>query len=149
LGAMLELPREQFLPEGKTALAYLDLDIPVGEGGARAARRLLKPMVLAKLIHAAGVGARDHVLDVGCATGYSSALLVRLAGSVVALEEDENLLQQARRALAGVANVKLVAGPLTAGAPSDGPYDVIVVEGGTEMAPTALIEQLKSGGRLA
>src|SRR5437763_17219947 len=82
LGAMLELPREQFVPEDKAALAYLDLDIPVGEGGGRASRRLLKPMVLAKLIHATEIRSSDHLLDVGCATGYSSVLLARLAGSV-------------------------------------------------------------------
>src|ERR1700687_770084 len=76
IAAMLELPRERFVPEGNAALAYLDLDVPVAPaGGAGAARRLLKPMVLAKMVQAAAVREPDHVLDVGCATGYSSALL--------------------------------------------------------------------------
>ena len=89
IAAMLEVPRERFVPAAKAALAYLDLDLPVKEGEAGApVRRLLKPMVLAKLIQAAEIGAGDHVLDVGCATGYSSAVLARLAGSVVALEQD-------------------------------------------------------------
>ena len=81
IAAMLELPRERFVPESKAALAYLDADVPVTEAQAgKPARRLLKPMVLAKLVQAAAVQASDHVLDVGCARGYSSALLARLAG---------------------------------------------------------------------
>src|SRR5262247_3875199 len=97
--AMLEVPRERFLPDAQAGLAYLDLDVPVmaaGEGGVP--RCLLKPMVLAKLLQAAEVGADDHVLDVGCATGYSSAILVKLARSVVALEEDARLANRARAA---------------------------------------------------
>ena len=74
LSAMLDLPREQFFPEDKASLAYLDLDVAVSEAGLPV-RRLLKPMVLAKLIHAANLAETDHVLDVGCATGYSTALL--------------------------------------------------------------------------
>ena len=90
LAAMLELPRERFCPEDKASLAYLDLDVPVSEQG-QPVRRLLKPMVLAKLIQAADIAETDHVLDVGCATGYSTALLTRLAGSVVGLGEDAAL----------------------------------------------------------
>src|SRR5262249_22282000 len=86
IAAMLEVPRDRFVPERNAALAYLDLDVAVGEG--RSARRLLKPMVLAKLIQAAGIGADDRVLDIGCGTGYSSAVIARLARSVVALEDD-------------------------------------------------------------
>jgi protein-L-isoaspartate(D-aspartate) O-methyltransferase len=97
VAAMLELPRERFVPEAKADLAYLDFDIVVKEATAGApARRLLKPMVLAKMIQAAEVGASDRVLDVGCATGYSSALLSRLAASVVALEEDAALAREPR-----------------------------------------------------
>src|SRR5712692_3535106 len=150
IAAMLELARERFVPASSANLAYLDRDLPVSQAtGGEAGRRLLKPMVLAKMLQAAAVKTDDHVLDVGCATGYSSAVLARLAGSVVALEEDEILLKHAHRALAGIANVTLVAGPLTAGVPSNGPYDVIVLEGGTEIVPNALMGQLKDGGRLA
>ena len=151
ISAMLDLPRERFLPEDKIGFAYLDFDAPVREGGGRALRCMLKPMVLAKLLQAVEVAPTDHVLDVGCATGYSSALLGQLAGSVVALDEDVVLIRQAREALAelSVHNVKLVAGPLAAGCAGEGPYDLIMLEGATEVVPGTLLDQLKDGGRLA
>ena len=143
--AMLEIPRENFAPPALAPLAYLDLDLPVGEGGSR---RLLKPMVLAKLIHAADVAPSDRVLDVGCATGYGAAVLARIASQVVALEVDAGLAQAARSALAGRHNVSLVTGPLSAGWPQGAPYDVILLEGATEVVPQAFLDQLKNGGRL-
>ena len=148
VGAMLDLSRERFLPDDRSVLAYLDLDFAVG--GSRAPRRLLKPMVLAKLIQLADIGETDRVLDVGSATGYSAALLSRLAANVVALEGDTTLSRRAAEALgaAGVANVKAVTGPLVEGRAADGPYDVIVLEGATEIVPDALFRQLRDGGRL-
>ncbi|MFN3658972.1 MAG: protein-L-isoaspartate O-methyltransferase family protein [Pseudolabrys sp.] len=143
--AMLELPRERFLPKASAELAYLDLDPPVGVGG----RRLLKPMVLAKLIQAADIGAGDRVMDVGCATGYGAALLAHLAAEVVALEEDATLAQSARDNLAGLSNVAVARGELAAGWPQGAPYDAIILEGATETVPQALCRQLKDGGRLA
>src|SRR6516164_5303376 len=96
VAAMLAVPRERFVPQPKAALAYADLDVPVTEAKPPASpRHLLKPMVLAKLIAAADLGERDRVLDVGCASGYSSAVLARLAGSVIALEECPELAQAA------------------------------------------------------
>ena len=145
LEAMQTLPRERFLPASLAPLAYMDSDIPLANG-----RALLKPMVLAKLIQAARVSRADRVLDVGCATGYSSAVLAALAGSVVALEEDADLARQARESLAavGAATVEVVIGPLTAGWASGGPYDVILLNGATEIAPDTLGRQLKPDGRL-
>ena len=149
IGAMLDLPRERFFPEDKVSLAYLDRDVAVSEIGLPV-RRLLKPMVLAKLLQVAEVAETDCVLDVGCATGYSTALLSRLAGSVVGLEEDAILAGQAVEALSGVgaANAKVVTGPLGRGCPAEGPYDLIVLQGSTEVVPAALLGQLKDGGRL-
>jgi len=141
--AMLELPRENFVPPASVALAYLDLDLPLG-----GSRRLLKPMVFAKLIHAADIASTDRVLDVGCATGYGTAVLSRIAGQVVALEEDQGLAQSARSALAGFENVSVVTGPLAAGWRQGAPYDVIVLEGATEVVPEAFLPQLRGGGRL-
>ena len=146
LSAMQEIPRERFVPPASADIAYLDFDLPVGEGGSR---RLIKPMVLAKLIHAAEIASTDRVLDVGCATGYGAAVLSHVAGAVVALEQDAGLAQAARTALAGTTNVSVVSGPLTAGWPQGGPYDVIILEGATEIAPQAYLSQLKEGGRLA
>jgi protein-L-isoaspartate(D-aspartate) O-methyltransferase len=107
-------------------------------------------MVLAKLLQAAQVQAGDHVLDVGCATGYSSAVLARLAGTVIAVEQDHDLAQHAADALqaTGAANVTVVRGPLTAGWAASSPYDVILLDGASEVAPKALLQQLRDGGRL-
>ena len=149
LAAMLELPREAFVPAGKADVAYLDRDLPVHGRGA-ATRCLLKPMVLAKLIQAAAVSETDRVLDIACATGYSTAVLAHLAAHVVALDEDAVLARAAESTLQalGIDNVKIATGPLTAGAPADAPYDVIVLNGAAEVVPEALFAQLKDGGRL-
>ncbi len=145
LDAMAQLPREQFVPAAVAGLAYLDNDIPIAKG-----RALIKPMVLAKLIQAARVGHGDRVLDVACGTGYSSAVLGRLAGAVIGLEEDVELAARAKTALAavGAAGVEVVVGPLTAGWPGGGPYDVILFDGATEVVPQAFAPQLKPAGRL-
>jgi protein-L-isoaspartate(D-aspartate) O-methyltransferase len=151
IAAMLELPRERFVPEANADLAYLDLDVAVSNAkGGDAARRLLKPMVLAKMIQAAAVKANDRVLDVGCATGYSSVILARLAHSVVALEENPALAGKAEENLnaIGASNATVVTGPLTQGWQADARYDVIFVNGATEVVPHALCRQLADGGRL-
>ena len=143
ISAMLEVPRERFMPPASVSLSYLDLDILVG-----GARRLLRPMVLAKLLQAADVTASDRVLDVGCATGYTAALLARLVRQVVALEQEAGLAKTARDSLSAESNVEVVSGALAEGWAQGAPYDVVVVEGGTEVVPHALCQQLKDGGRL-
>jgi protein-L-isoaspartate(D-aspartate) O-methyltransferase len=146
LAAMLEVPRERFVPPAQVALAYLDRNLPLTADGSRC---LLQPMVLARLLQAADITTTDHVLDVGCGTGYSSALLARLAGSVVALEEDKDLAGFARRVLRELApQVEVVEGLLKTGWPAAGPYDVIVLNGAAEIIPEPLFAQLKDGGRL-
>jgi len=143
ISAMLEIARERFVPPASAGLAYLDLDLPLGGG-----RGLLKPMVLAKLIQAADIDPADHVLDAACATGYGAAVLSQVGGSVVALEEDKKLAAFASSALAGLANVTPASGPNAAGWEGAGPYDVILLEGATEIVPQTLCRQLKDGGRL-
>ncbi len=147
IAAMLEVPREQFVAPALAGLAYLDFDVPVG-GGDKPARRLIKPMVLAKLIQAADLKATDRVLDVGCVTGYAAALLARIAGEVVALEQDAALAEAARATLSPLPNVGVVSGPLIEGWAQGAPYDAILLEGATELAPDTLLRQLKDGGRL-
>ena len=141
LSALDEVPRERFLPPSAAALAYLDLDVPIGNS-----RRLLKPMVLAKLLQAAGLHAGDRVLDVGSGTGYSAAVIARIASQVVALEQETALSRIGSGALPS--NVRVVSGPLTNGWVQEAPYDAIVVEGSTEVVPQTLCQQLKDGGRL-
>ena len=143
ISAMLEVPRERFIPQASAALAYLDLDVAVG-----GSRRLLRPMVFAKLIQAAEIEATDRLLDVGCAGGYSAAVLARVAAQVVALEQDAGLAKATEESLSSQPNVDVVSGPLADGWPKGAPYDVVVLEGATEVVPHALCEQLKDGGRL-
>lgn len=147
LWAMQEVARERFVPAQAAGLAYLDLDLAVGTGGA-AGRRLLRPMLLAKMMQAAAIKDGDRVLDVGCVTGYAAAVLARFAGEVVALEEDAGLAETARRVLAGDSKVTIVTGPLAQGWGAGAPYDVILLEGSTEVPPHPLCRQLKDGGRL-
>jgi len=144
LTAMLTIPRERFVPPSLAGQAYMDSDIEIAPG-----RVLLKPMVFAKLIEAVDVRAADHVLDVGCGFGYSSAVLARLAGSVVGLEAPA-LASQAKAALAAIgARVTVATGPLNAGWAAAAPYDLILLNGATEIVPDGLGSQLKPDGRLA
>ena len=145
LAAMQTVPREWFLPDALADLAYVDKDITIAAG-----RALLKPMVLAKLIQAARVKKTDRILDVACGTGYSTAVLALLAGAVIGLEENPDLARQAKNALGetGSPSAEVVVGPLTAGWPTGAPYDVILLNGLTEIVPEALGPQLKPDGRL-
>jgi len=145
LEAMLTVPREAFVPPARQPLAYIDEDIEVAPG-----RYLMEPSPFAKIVQLAEVGSGDVVLDVGCATGYSAAILSRLASSVVALECDPALAASAGETLSrlGHDNVAVVEGPLEQGYPSEAPYDVIFVGGAVDEVPDALLSQLKDGGRL-
>jgi protein-L-isoaspartate(D-aspartate) O-methyltransferase len=143
LWALQSVERERFVPRAKRDLAYLDYDMPVSPG-----RCLMKPRVLAKLLQAADIQSTDRVLDVGCALGYSAAVLARIAAQVTALEESPDLVADARAALAGEKNVEVVSGRLADGYTASAPYNVIVIEGGSEVEPDALLRQLSDGGRL-
>jgi protein-L-isoaspartate(D-aspartate) O-methyltransferase len=146
LDAFLHVPREAFLPESTRPLAYLDTDLVVKDG--HPPRRLLQPMVLARLLQAADIALTDTVLDVGSARGYSAAILSRIGGKIVALEADPELADAALHSLSGSGNVVPASGPLQAGWPEMAPYDVIVLEGAVEVVPPVLLQQLGEGGRL-
>jgi protein-L-isoaspartate(D-aspartate) O-methyltransferase len=151
LDAMLTVPREEFVPARRRALAYIDEDIEVRQADdSGPARFLMEPSPFARLLQLAALGRGDFVLDVGCATGYSSAVISQLAGSVVALEADDDLAYSATTTLdrLGYDNVAVVRGPLAAGFEAEAPYDCIVVEGAVETVPDALLGQLRDGGRL-
>ncbi|OKO80635.1 methyltransferase domain-containing protein [Bradyrhizobium sp. NAS96.2] len=149
LEAMLTVPREVFVPASKQALAYLDLDLDVAEGGA-AKRCLITPALLARMLQAAEIKATDRVLVVGCATGYAAAIVARFAAQVSATESDPALAAKATAAFAqlGIQNVTVKTAASADGDAAGAPYDVIVLNGATEILPTGLFGQLKEGGRL-
>jgi protein-L-isoaspartate(D-aspartate) O-methyltransferase len=149
IAAMLEIPRENFVPAGCAGLAYLDRDLSVGGEPGSAGRRLLKPMVLAKLIQSLEIGEGGRVLAVAPAMGYSVAMLERLGAAVVALDDTEDMLAAARRALGAESAARLVHGPLAEGWASGAPYDATLVEGAIEVRPETLLGQLQDGGKLA
>jgi protein-L-isoaspartate(D-aspartate) O-methyltransferase len=144
--AMLAVPREDFVPAEYRPVAYLGEHVPIAPG-----RVLLDPRIFAKLLDALNPGPSDLVLDLGCGTGYSTAVLARMAEAVVALEEDAGMAAEAERLLAAQAvdNAVVQAGPLAAGVPAHGPFDAVLVEGGIEELPEAIGDQLKPGGRIA
>lgn len=151
LGALLNVPREEFVPTALRPIAYMDEDVSLGAPtSTQPERRLLAPMPLARLIQLADVSPDSLVLDIGCTLGYSTALLARLADSVVGLECDEGLAEQASHTLAEleIDNAAVVTGPLAEGYPGEGPFDVIVLNGCVPDVPDALLKQLKVGGRL-
>jgi protein-L-isoaspartate(D-aspartate) O-methyltransferase len=146
IDAMLTVPREDFVPEALRPVAYLGEHVPLGPD-----RVLLDPRVFAKLLEALDPGPSDLVLDVGCALGYSAAVLARMAEAVVALEEDPEMAREAEALLAshGIDNAVVQAGPLAGGVPEHGPFDAMILEGAIEVLPPALAGQLKPGGRVA
>jgi protein-L-isoaspartate(D-aspartate) O-methyltransferase len=146
IDAMLSVPREDFVPSAQREAAYMGENLDLGRG-----RVLLEPRTLAKMLDALAIGNGELVLDLGCAMGYSTAVIAHMAEAVVAVEEDETMVREAQDGLmaAGVDNAIVHHAPLVEGAPQHGPYDVIIVEGGVQKVPTALIDQLKDGGRIA
>jgi protein-L-isoaspartate(D-aspartate) O-methyltransferase len=149
LDAALEIPREIFLPDLPAAVVYSDRILQIGAAGGRK-RSMLAPMVVARLIQAANITPTDRVLVVGAATGYTAALIGRLAAQVFALDSDAGLSSRATENFArlGAANIEVATGPLAAGLPQHAPFDLIVIDGAIEVQPDSLLAQLNEGGRL-
>lgn len=145
LEAIRSAPREVFVPKALRGVAYLDEDLEIAPG-----RYLIEPMVFSRLLMEARVSSRDAVLDIGCGTGYSAAVLSRLADCVVAVEEDADLAKKANEILASldIHSVAVKEAPLAGGLPGHGPFDVIFINGAVEYIPEALLDQLAEGGRL-
>jgi len=147
LAAMDRVPREDFVPESRRAIAYID-DIQPLDGQARGGRFLPPPGIFARLVQLAEIAPGDSVLDVGAGSGYSTAVLAYMAAESVGLEADADLAATAGRNLArlGLANACIVAG--TTADLAGRAFDAIVVEGAMEREPTEFFDLLKPGGRL-
>lgn len=143
--AMRNIPRERFVPAAKRGIAYADGAVEVV-----ANRYLLEPRTLSKLLQLAQINSTDSVLDVGCVTGYSTAVIARLAGKVIGLEQDADLVRVASDMVpaVGAANITIVQGSLAEGHRAGAPYNAIIVNGAIEAAPETLLDQLAEGGRL-
>lgn len=146
IDAMLKVARENYVPVAQREAAYLGENLNLGDG-----RILLEPRTLAKMLDALAIGNDELVLDIGCAYGYSAAVIAHMAEAVVAVEEDEQMAKEAQETLmtADADNVIVHQGPLAEGAAQHGPYDVVIVQGGVGMVPDAILAQLKVGGRIA
>ncbi|MFC3169864.1 MULTISPECIES: protein-L-isoaspartate O-methyltransferase family protein [Paracoccus] len=144
--AMLAVPMEDFVPASLRAVAYSGENLDLGQG-----RVLLEPRTLGKMIDMLDLQPDDMVLDLGCGYGYSSAVVARMVQAVVAIEESDEMASETERRLneAGVFNVAVLKAPLAEGAPKQGPYDAILIGGGVEEVPAAILDQLKEGGRVA
>jgi protein-L-isoaspartate(D-aspartate) O-methyltransferase len=143
LTAMGEVRRERFVPAERVSLAYADALVPLVPG-----RWLSPPMALGRMLTEARLRGHERALLIGAATGYAAAVLARLVASVVAVEEDAELLAFARKALKGIV-VELVKGPLAKGFAKGGPYDFILIDGAAEQVPQAIVDQVADGGEVA
>ena len=149
VSAILDIPREIFVPEGERPFAYSDRELRMSAQAPE--RRMLDPVQLARLLQALPVSAASTVLVVGAGTGYAAALLSRLAERVVALEPHEDLAAAATANLrrVGAGNVNVVHGALAEGHAAEAPYDAILVDGAIEIVPDALVAQIRGGGQMA
>ena len=143
--ALLKIPREKFVPDNLTGIAYVDEIVPLG-----GQRYVMEAMVVARLLQAAALNAEDVALSIGCGTGYATAVLAQIVDTVVAVEPDKGLAQKANENLAaiGLDNVAVVEGKLEDGNIDQGPYNVIFFDGAVQTVPKAICDQLAEGGRL-
>jgi protein-L-isoaspartate(D-aspartate) O-methyltransferase len=146
IDAMLNVPREDYVPTALRATAYVGENLDLG-----GRRVVLEPRTFAKMLDGVSIRPGEVVLDIGPGFGYSTAVIARLAEAVVAVEPDPAMAKEAEQALAaaGVDNAAVIEGTLADGAPKHGPYDVILIEGGVEEVPQAILEQLRDEGRIA
>ncbi len=146
-----EIPRENFLPENKKPFAYMDDDIQCwGVGTGDDTRYLMEPVPHARMLQAAKIKSTDLALHIGCGTGYSTAILSGFCDSVVAIESDAALVEQATANLLElqIDNAAVLESPLNDGFAAEGPYDVIFINGAVDAVSDELLKQLKPTGRL-
>jgi protein-L-isoaspartate(D-aspartate) O-methyltransferase len=145
LAAMGEVPREAFVPERFRSRAYSDSALPIGSE-----QTISQPWIVAAICQALGLEGGERVLEVGSGSGYSAAVLSRLAAGVVGVERHELLAVEARRVLdrLGIENVELIVGDGSRGVPERAPFDAIAVHATAPAPPQSLLGQLAEGGRL-
>lgn len=151
IDAFSTVPRELFVPQSKKEIAYIDKDLMIASGDSPSDERfLMQATPFAKLIKAAAIKPSDLVLCVACGCGYGAAIVAKLADSVVAIDEDQSLVDHASDTAneLGIDNLAIIQGDLEIGCPSEAPFDVILIEGAISSAPDALFGQLREGGRL-
>jgi len=144
--AMLQVPRELFVPREMRGVAYAGEHVALAMG-----RVVLDPRVLAKMLNALDIQPDEMVLDLGCGLGYSTAVIGLIAEAVVGVESDAETAAQAETTLSeqSADNTVVHVGALSDGAAEHGPYDVIIAEGGVAAVPQGIADQLKEGGRIA
>ena len=145
LEAMLQVPRESYVPDGLREAAYISENLMLGASSV-----MLEPRTFAKLLDGLDIDPHEVVLDIGCGLGYSTAVIARLADAVVAVTDDADMAEEAQATLSGngVDNAAVIEAELAEGAAKHGPYDVIILEGAAEHVPGAILDQLKEGGRI-
>ena len=147
LSVMMEISREQFVPDAYRGLAYADIEVPIGTG-----QTMLAPRIVARMLQALDVQPGCSVLEIGTGTGYVTACLAALGGKVVSMELDSDLVAQARENLEneGVGKVDLYEGDALAGPVTGAPFDIVAVTGSlpSEAVLPDLQAQLSNGGRL-
>ena len=146
IDALLEVPREKFVPDTLSGIAYVDESIPVGNG-----RCVMEAMVIARLLQMASLRSEDMVLAIGCGTGYAVSILAKIVDTVVAVESDKALVQKATEnfAAVGLTNIAVIEGVLSDGNIEQGPYDFIFFDGAVTKVPAKICDQLTENGRLA
>jgi len=147
IDVLRKLSREKFVPEDQKPFAYRDDAVFLNRLRSRS---LLPPAVFASLVQSARIKEKDHVLDIGCGSGYSAIFLSFLARTIVALESDKDLFLEVKKNVQQFEcyGVRPINGPLTEGWSPEGPYDVVLIEGCVKHIPSVLLSQLKEGGRL-
>ncbi len=145
IDALLAVPREEYVPDNQREAAYIGENIHISDD-----RVMLEARTFGKMLDALDIQPSDVVLDLGCGLGYSTAVLARMADFVVAVEDDAALAEEAQAILTaqGVDNAAVFEAPLEDGAAKNGPYDVVILQGGVTVVPDALLTQIKEGGRI-
>ena len=145
LNAFREVPREAFVSPDYARDAYDDHPLPIEAG-----QTISQPYIVALMIEAAEVRSGDRVLEVGAGSGYAAAVMSRIAGEVIGIERQHDLVEVAGRRLKrlGYDNVRIVEGDGTRGCPEEAPFDAILAAASGSHVPAPLVAQLARGGRL-